>query len=335
MSADPPPEHAMAAAITGIDSAADEHSLRVAVENARIAIAAELRVRTPELALAAAWSETLRHAISTAARIVRDGARWSWHVSGSVARGEAAPDSDIETLLVLDDSISVKDTAAVLEQAAAVLAVLDRCGIVGDPNGVLASRGRFCRRSDDWSAGINRWCADPLQDRGVVMIGLLADSLAIGPSGTELRATAVKTAQRQYEARHYVLQDALAVRAGFPSRLRILATQSDAVDLKAAALDPVVKIARWAGLSAGSTALSTLDRLDAGAAARILDPEDASSLRDCFSWLLRFRWRHGHPDSVSLSELAPQDRAMLRSIAREVNGIRRKLDYLSSTSSFR
>ena len=40
-------------------------------------------------------------------------------------------------------------------------------------------------------------------------------------------------------------------------------------------------------------------------------------------------------DQVVLSELPPQERAMLRSVAREVAGISRKLTYLASTSAFR
>jgi len=116
------------------------------------------------------------------------------------------------------------------------------------------------------------------------------------------------------------------------------------VDLKLAAVDPVVKIARWAAVSAGSEALSTYGRLDDAAAAKVLDPDDVSSLRDCFGWLVRFRWRmraaaflDGRRVSatVSLSELAPHGRAVLRSVAREVAGIRRKLNYLASTSAFR
>ncbi|SIL97371.1 putative signal-transduction protein containing cAMP-binding and CBS domains [Mycobacteroides abscessus subsp. abscessus] len=134
------------------------------------------------------------------------------------------------------------------------------------------------------------------------------------------------------------------MRAGFPSRLKIFATQSDSVDLKITAMDPVVKIARWAALSAGSDVLATPARLDAASTAETLDRDDASTLHDCFDWLLRFRWRaraaawaEGQPmsDTVSLSALAPQERAMLRGIAREIAGIRRKLVYLSSTSSFR
>jgi CBS domain-containing protein len=68
----------------------------------------------------------------------------------------------------------------------------------------------------------------------------------------------------------------------------------------------------------------------------VLDAEDVSSLRECFSALLRFRWvsRVGG-DQVVLSELPPQERAMLRSVAREVAGVSRKLTYLASTSAFR
>ena len=105
-----------------------------------------------------------------------------------------------------------------------------------------------------------------------------------------------------------------------------------------------MKIARWAALSAGSDALYTLDRLDAAAAANTLDADDVSSLRDCFSWLLRFRWRiragawlrdERVSDVISLSATAPQERAMLRSVAREVSGISRKLTFLASTQSLR
>lgn len=141
-----------------------------------------------------------------------------------------------------------------------------------------------------------------------------------------------------------MLQDATAVRASIPSRLKTLTRTADTVDIKLAALDPVVKIARWAGLSAGSDALSTPARFDDAKAAEVLDADDATSLRDCFGWLLRFRWRMrasaflaGRPvgDVVALSEMSPQERAMLRSVAREVSGIGRKLTYLASTSAFR
>ena len=77
---------------------------------------------------------------------------------------------------------------------------------------------------------------------------------------------------------------------------------------------------------------------------KVLDSDDVSSLRDCFGWLVRFRWRmraaafldgRRVSDVVALSELAPQERAVLRNVAREVAGISRKLNYLAATSAFR
>jgi CBS domain-containing protein len=325
------------------------------MDRARAAVGAEL-AHAPAMTLAAAWSEVLRHGVATAARLCAgvDPKDWAWFVSGSVARGEAAPGSDVETMIVLADSVDDAGKAEVLARAAEVHAVLERCGILGDANGVLASRPRFCRRLGSWVEGIERWASQPSADRGVVMTGLMADSTggwgAMGLADDELRALTVAAARRNYPVRQAMLQDATAIRATLPSRLRMFATHVDTVDVKLAAIDPVVKIARWGGLSAGSDRLSTLERLDDAAAANVLDSDDVSILHDCFVWLVRFRWRiradafvhtgstSGRGpvnDVVSLSETAPQERAMLRSVVREVTGISRKLTYLASTSSFR
>ena len=340
----------IAATISDIDAADDEHLLRTGFDRAREAVRAELAAHTPALTLAAAWSEVLLHGVAAGVRLIGgpDEAPWTWFVSGSVARGEAAPGSDVETLVALEDTVDDAEKVELMARAAEVHALLERCGVRGDSNGVLASRPRFCRRRASWSEGIERWSADPKEDRGVVMTGLLADStgLVARPDMAEdvLRAATGAAVLRSYPIRQAMCQDATTVRAHFPSRLCMFTAHADTVDLKLAAIDPVVKIARWAALSAGSEALSTLDRLDAAAAARILDPDDVSSLRECFGWLVRFRWRtragawlRGSrvDDVVSLSETAPQERAILRSVAREVAGISRKLTYLASTSTFR
>jgi len=336
----------IAATIGDIDVAVDEPALRAGVLGAREAVAAELAAHTPTLTLAAAWSEVLRRSVAAAARLIADGRPlgWTWFVSGSVARGEAIPGSDVETLIALDDGLGDEDKAEVLALAAEVQALLERCDVAPDANGVLASRGRFCRRRANWAASIDRWCADPAQDRGVVMTGLLADAAAVADLGDELRSRTVEAAKRHPQARHAMLQDATAVRATIPSRLRVFATQDGTVDLKLAAVDPIVKIARWGALSAGSSEISTLQRLNDAATGRLLDADDASILRECYVSLSRIRWRmragawmkgEAVTERVSLSALAPADRATVRTVAREVSGIRRKLMYLASTSSFR
>ena len=336
----------IAATIGDIDVAGDEAQLRAAVRRARDAVAAELAAHTPTLALAAAWSEVLRRSVAAAARLVADGRSlgWTWFVSGSVARGEAIPGSDVETLIALDDGVDDAAKSEVLAQAAEVHALLERCDVPPDANGVLASRGRFCRRRAGWAESIQRWCAEPADDRGVVMTGLLADAAGVVDLSDDLRSPTVDAAQRHPQARHAMLQDATAVRANIPSRLRVFATHDDTVDLKLAAVDPIVKIARWGALSAGSTEISTLQRLTDAATGKLLDADDASILRDCYISMSRIRWRmragtwmKGEPvtERLSLSDLAPAERATVRTVAREVNGIRRKLTYLASTASFR
>lgn len=332
----------LAESVAVLDAATDEDELRAGIEQAAAIVTREARTHAP--ALAAAWSTVLRHGVTAGLRLAGP-ADWTWFVSGSSARGEAVPGSDVETMVVLGDGVDDDGKAALLTRAAQVHAALERCGIPGDANGVLAGRARFCRRQRSWTEGIDRWAAEPAQDRGVVMTGLMTDARGLpGPCAADfLRAQAVSAAARHYPVRQAMVQDATAVRATVPSRLRLFVSGSDAVDVKRAVLDPVVKIARWAALSAGSDALSTPERLAAGEAAGVLDADDAATLRDCHLWMMRFRWRthvsafvagRAAGDVVALGELSPQDRAALRSVAREVSGVMRKLAYLSSISAF-
>lgn len=339
MSADEPPRGGIVATIAEIDAAPDEATLEAVLGRARAAVAAEWdRRATPTPALAAAWSEAMRTTVATVARLVgrAEAPAWTWFVSGAVGRGEAVPGSRLETLVSLSDDVDDAGKARALVLAADVHAVLERCGLPLDGHGVLASRSRFCRRDVSWEDGIERWAADPAADRGVVMIGLLADAWSVTEAarGERLRPLVIAAARRHAAARTAMLRDAASVRAGIPSRLRILATQDDRVDLEAAVIDPIVKIARWGALSAGSHALSTTDRLNHAAAGSVIDTDDASTLCDCYGALSRIRWSRrtapwlaGGPvdDTVSMSGLAPQERATIRTVAREVGAVRRKL----------
>lgn len=339
MSAAEPPRGSIVATIAEIDGAPDEATLLAVSARVRAAVAAEWdRRATPTPALAAAWSEAMRTTVAKAARLVggAEAPAWTWFVSGSVGRGEAVPGSGLATLVALADDVDEAGKARAMVLAADVLALLERCGLPLDDNGVLASRSRYCRRDVSWDDGIERWAADPAADRGGVMIGLLADAWSVTEAGRgeRLRPLVIAAAQRHAAVRTSMLQDATSVRVGIPSRLRILATQDDRADLKAAVIDPIVKIARWGALSAGSHALPTMDRLHHAAAASVIDSDDASTLCDCYVALSRIRWRRrtgpwlagtAVDDMVSMSELAPQERATVRTVAREVNRIRRKL----------
>jgi CBS domain-containing protein len=325
-------------------AAVSEHDLLSGAVQAHDAVTEFIAARAGAARVAESWSALVRTALSAAARLVgaEDGA---WYASGSVGRGDALPGSDLETLFVRADD-STPDAA--LAHAARVHELLGACGFRGDDNGAVAARVRFNRTAREWADAISYWSADPAADRGVVMIGLLADALPV-TAGADLRGQAGTAARAQPAALAAMLQDATYVRAHVPSRLRLLTSGDDGVDIKLAAVDPVVRIARWAALSCGSDALSTRDRLRDGAGSTYLDSLDARELDKCHAigssirWRVRAaRWDAAQPgnhrgefeDRVDLSVLSPQDRTALRSIGRELNGIRRKLDYLASTSAF-
>jgi CBS domain-containing protein len=325
-------------------AAASEQDLLSGASQAHEAVTEFIAARAGAARVADSWSSLVRTALSAAARLVgTEGG--AWYASGSVGRGDALPGSDLETLFVRADD-TMPDAA--LSHAARVHELLGACGFRGDDNGAVAARVRFNRTAREWADAISYWAADPAADRGVVMIGLLADASPV-TAGPDLRGQAGTAARAQPAALAAMLQDATYVRAHVPSRLRLLTTADDGVDIKLAAVDPVVRISRWAALSCGSDVLSTRARLRDGAGSTYLDSLDARELDKCHAigssirWRVRAaRWGAAQPgnhrgefeDRVDLSVLSPQDRTALRSIGRELNGIRRKLDYLASTSAF-
>lgn len=323
-----------------IASAAGESDLVSAAAAAHDAVHTVIDARPGTASLAESWSAVMRAALSTAARLVAPGIHW--YASGSAGRGDALPGSDLETLAVRGHDTT---SESALAQAAHVHELLACCGFRADDNGAVASRVRFNRTVQEWSVGIGRWAADPASDRGVVMIGLLADALPLG-DGPDLRDQAGIAARAQPRALAAMLQDATYPRAYIPSRLRALTSGDARVDIKHAAVDPVVRIARWAALSCGADALLTTERIGAAAGTRYLDPDDARVLAKCHAigssirWRVRaVRWDVANSEApadehIELSNLSPQDRTALRSIGRELSGVRRKLDYLASTSTF-
>lgn len=329
---------ALARAAGLVATADSERVLVRSADEAHRAVRALIEDRAGATTVARSWSALGRAALAAAARILSAEAGF-WYASGSVGRGEALPGSDLDTLFVRAETST---EAAALTYAARVHDLLTDCGFPGDEKGATAARVRFNRSERDWADGIGRWTAGPAADRGVVMMGLLADAAPVA-GGPDLRGRVAAAAREHPDALAAMLQDATYAGAHIPSRLRVLATGDSAVDIKYAAVDPVVRIARWAALSCESPALGTIARVRDATGGRYLDAEDGKVLAQSHAisssirWRLRAtRWDAGRAvdDRVELSALAPQDRTALRGIGRELDGLRRKLDYLASTSGF-
>jgi len=110
--------------------------------------------------------------------------------------------------------------------------------------------------------------------------------------------------------------------------------RSDRLDIRRAAVIPIVELARWGGAAAGATEGSTPERLAAAAADGVLSTADARTLTDAFG--LAFELRIGHQMEQLAAGEVPDDlldpaamsaltRDYLRDVFRAVAGVQRTL----------
>ena len=111
-------------------------------------------------------------------------------------------------------------------------------------------------------------------------------------------------------------------------------TRREKLDIRRAAVIPIVELARWAGAAAGLTGGSTQERLFAAAAAGVLADADARTLADAFELAMEQRIVH-HLEQLAASSpandlldpraISPLRRDHLRDVFRAVGGVQRKL----------
>jgi CBS domain-containing protein len=106
------------------------------------------------------------------------------------------------------------------------------------------------------------------------------------------------------------------------------------LDLKHGAVIPIVDLARWAGMAAGVTSGSTIERLRAAAAAATLTSADAHTLQDAFALISSLRLAHqvdqlragGIPDDfVNPAALSGLTRTHLKEAFRAVASVQKRV----------
>jgi CBS domain-containing protein len=116
--------------------------------------------------------------------------------------------------------------------------------------------------------------------------------------------------------------------------LELDGTRSDVLDIRRAAVIPIVELARWAGAAAGVMEGSTPDRLRGAGAAGVLDDSDAQTLIDAFELALELRIdnhmrqlaRGAAPDDrIQTAAISPLTRDYLRDVFRAVTAVQRRL----------
>jgi len=111
-------------------------------------------------------------------------------------------------------------------------------------------------------------------------------------------------------------------------------TRQGQLDIRRAAVIPVVELARWAGAAAGVVEGSTPERLRAAGQAGALSDADARTLADAFELALDLRIGHHmerlaageRPDDrLDPAQISPLMRDHLRDVFRAVGSVQRRL----------
>ena len=266
---------------------------------------------------------------------------FTWFALGSLARREAVPSSDVDSALAwqgdgASDDASAGDGAAGygLRLAGAVNDGLRACGLPPDANGANAANPLFARSLASWRAVERSLCEDPTQEKALILASLITDSRPVFSTGTQPGGGLWQVSPDHPNLRRLLAQFALSFRppTGFWREFVVehSGERRGQLDLKHGGLIPIVDLARWAGMGAGMTSGSTMDRLRAAEAAGTLEGPEARTLMEAFGFIFSLRLDHqveqlrrGEPpdDFIDPKQLNPLARSYLREAFRAVASV--------------
>jgi CBS domain-containing protein len=267
-------------------------------------------------------------------------AEFSWLALGSQARREATPGSDADSAIVWYGDVREELVRPYLHALAReVVKGLEACGIRVDSHGATASDVLFVRSLESWRRVALDWIERPTREQALILVSVLVDSRPVWGvhSGAPVSDT-FRAASSRPELLHLLARFALSHRppTGF---LRGLVVEHDGehrgrLDLKRGGLLPVVDLARWAGMAAGVTSASTLERLRAAGDAGTLPAADVHTLEDAFELFSELRMEHQvgqlragvEPDDhLNPDELSALTRSYLKEAFRAVASVQRRV----------
>ena len=273
-------------------------------------------------------------------RLGDPGVEFAWLALGSLARREAVPSSDVDSAIVWFGELDEARAKAPLhELGRAVTAGLQRCGLRPDENGATASDPLFVRSLDSWQRVARSWIDEPTREKALILSSVLVDSRPVWGvhTGTPVADT-FRLAERSPTLLRMLARFAVSHRppTGF---LRGLVVEQSGerrgrLDLKRGGVLPIADLARWAGMAAGVTAASTVERLRAASDAGTLSPADAHTLEDAFELVTNLRVENqvtqlhageDPDDYVDPAQLSPLMRTQLKDAFRAITSIQKHL----------
>ncbi|MGH3116205.1 MAG: putative nucleotidyltransferase substrate binding domain-containing protein [Gaiellales bacterium] len=264
---------------------------------------------------------------------------FAWLSLGSHGRREAVPSSDIDSGMVWTEGESSDPGPYMHALADQVLETLAATGWQSDTHGLTACGSISARSVGDWQRTIRYWLDHPHEDKVLMAISILLDSRTVyGPDEAFDALALLQAARDRPGVRRLLLRLALADKppTGF---LRDIVVEHSgehrgSFDIKRGGLVPIVDIARYAALSAGTTVRSTVERLRAAADAGTLPETEAGTLVEAHDLFAALRLEHqvrqleaGAPpdDHLDPELLNPLTRRYLRDAFRAVASVQKAL----------
>lgn len=277
-------------------------------------------------------------------------AEFAWLALGSHGRRETVPSSDVDSGMAWeeepeqesDESEAGPASDGVVGYMRAIAADVEDCiGVVGwslDPHGVTASSEFSASSMSAWRRSIGNWLQNPTDEKVLIASSILLDGRTVyGPAELDPRAILLEPENRA-TLLPSMLRLALAPRVptGFRGNIIVESSgeHSGAFDIKHGGLLPVVDIARFAALKAGTTVTPTIERLRAAAELGAIEHADAETLEEAYDLFSALRLEHqihqlgrgDEPDDyVDPTELSELTRRYLRDAFREVAAVQKSL----------
>jgi CBS domain-containing protein len=319
-----------------VDAAQGLRPAVIALHDARVAASSVSAIYS--VVLDALTRRLIELALATGPHPPPPPAEFSWLALGSQSRREATPASDVDSAIVWYGGVDEHVVRPYLHTlASAVAAGLECCGIRVDSHGATASDILFVRSIESWRKVAHDWMEHPTREQVPILVSVLVDSRPVWGihSGSPVSDT-FRAARARPELLHLLARFALSHRppTGF---LRGLVVEHDGehrgrLDLKNGGLLPVVDLARWAGMAAGVTSASTLERLRAAGDAGTLPAAEVHTLEDAFELFTELRMEHQveqlragvEPDDyLNPDDLSALTRSYLKEAFRAVASVQR------------
>jgi CBS domain-containing protein len=266
-------------------------------------------------------------------------AEFTWISLGSHGRREAVPSSDVDSGLAWREGPDERETASYMHRIAEQVADgLRDLGWRLDPHGVTASGSFSASSIEEWRHAIGYWLSKPSDERALIATSILLDGRVIqGPAALDPRRILLELGGGE-TLLDWMLEQALVHRppTGF-LRNRVVERSGRhrrAFDIKHGALLPIVNLARYAAMRAGSQALSTVERLRDAGSRGALTAAEARTLEEAYELFAELRLDHQvsrleedlePDDQIDPHQLNPLTRRYLRDAFREVAAVQKSL----------